>query len=376
MTKVIDNPVATQVTTSNEKRSLDVIAADIHRIERNNIFDIGKLLVEADKACSHGEWMEWLEHNFAWWSHDTALRYMAAYRLATKYARVRNLGVPSSIIYDLATDLDDPDLPSIIEALAKATKGKTKVITVAAANEVVDLTKLQIKFGDYPAATLSALDKNVPDDDDSAWAAGASEQLKKARPTTEEAAQKIVLAYHRKHLEKLFGGALPEWLDEMTLDLLDDVEDPHRKTLLQKLQAMPQPLDDGQIFNIIFIINAIRRSGGDKDQDSEEDQCGDEDQDEQDDERDDEVPSPPDLDAELLEALRVILHHARRPMPTSVGGIKGAELVEAARFLDKLHELATGGSRVKRIADRAEARSRNGRGAAETTASTDRWSES
>jgi hypothetical protein len=94
------------------------------------------------------------------------------------------------------------------------------------------------------------------------------------------------------------------------------------------------------------------------------------------DEQDDEVlSSSPDLDAELLAALNVILHHARRPMPTSIGGISGAELVEAARFLDKLHELATGGSSVKRIADAAEARSRSG-SAANGAGLTDRWSES
>jgi hypothetical protein len=348
--------------STNEKRSLDIIATDIHRIERDNIFAVGKLLTEADDACDHGEWLPWLQANFNWWSHDTALRYMAAFKLSAKYARVRNLRVPSRIIYALADDLDDPDLPAIIEALDKAAKGKTKVVTVAEASEVIDLTRLRIKFGNYPKATLFALNEIIPPDVE--WAAGASEELKKAQPDSEEAAGKIVLAYRRKRLEELFGGVLPDRLGEMAFDWLEDVAPEHRPQVLAKLN---QPLDWRQVAN----ITTDARFDDDEDQDDDEDP-------DPMDEQDDEVLSPPDLDAELLEALNIILHHARRPMPTSVGGIAGAELVEAARFLDKLHELATGGSTVKRIADRAEARSRNGRSAAcdETTASTDRWSES
>jgi Protein of unknown function (DUF3102) len=359
---------AKPATGHNTKRSLDVIAAEIHQVERANIFAIGELLAEADRACEHGEWLQWLEDNFTWWSHDTALRYMAAYRLSAKYARVRNLRVPSTIIYDLGDDIDDPDLPTIIEALGKATKGKTKVITVDEAEDVIELTKLRIKLGDYPKATLSALDKNIPDDAE--WAAEASEELKKAQPDTAEAADAIVLAHHRKHLEELFGGALPDWLDKNMLDYLDGVESKHRKQVLAKLQAATQPLDEDQVFNFVHDVRYdVRRA--DQDGDDAPTPASDEvtrgwppsvvtrgDADG----GVDEAPSPPDsLDAELLAALHVVLHHARRPMPTSVGGIKGRELVETKNFIEALHEIATGGSTVKRIADAAEARSRSGR---------------
>ena len=355
------------MTASNEKRSLDVIGDDLRRLR--NIFDSGELLVEASEACEHGEWLPWLETYFDA-SEDTARRHMVAYRLSLKYCTVQDLKVPSRIIYALASDLYDPDLPTVIEALDKATKGKTKVITVAEANEVIDLTRLRIVFGDYPKATLFALNEIIPPDVE--WAAGASEELKKAQPDSGEAADKIVLAYRRKRLEELFGGVLPDRLGEMAFDWLEDVAPEHRPQVLAMLNDASQPLDWRHVAN----ITTDARFDDDEDQDDDdEDPPTPDPMDEQDDEV---LSSAPGLDAELLEALNVILHHARRPMPTSVGGIEGAELVEAARFLDKLHELATGGSTVKRIADRAEARSRNGRSAAcdETTASTERWSES
>jgi hypothetical protein len=360
----------------NTRRSLDAIAAEIHQVERANIFVIGKLLTEADDACEHGEWLDWLEANFPWWSHDTALNYMAAYKLSAKYERVRNLGVPSTIIYDLGADIEDPDLPAIIEALAKAAKGKPKVITVDEADEVIDLAKLRIKFGNHPKATLVALNENVPDDVE--WAASAVEQLKQERPDTDEAADKIVCAHHQKSLEALYGSALPDWLGADMLNHLDGVEPEHRKRMLAKLQAATQPLDEDQIFSAVMAVRYGHADQDDGDDDTESapaghtDEQGDADGDAEGGVVDDEAPPPPGLDAELRAALSVILHHARRPMPTSVGGIKGLELVEAARFLDKLHELATGGSTVVRIADRAEARSRSGKAAN----GNDRWSES
>jgi hypothetical protein len=234
----------------NTKRSLDAIATDIHRIERANIFAIGELLTEADDACSHGEWLPWLEANFTWWSHDTALRYMAAYKLSAKYARVRNLLVPSTIIYELGEDIDAPDLPTIIEALGKASKSAKTSLSVADCNHVIGLAKAWFTWGDLPGATLLALE----DIQDHEWAAGAIEQLKTAQPDTNEAADKIVLAHHRKHLEGLFGGTLPDWLDRAMLNELDGVDPKCGKQLLAKLQAAAQPLDGHQVIGLAYSI--------------------------------------------------------------------------------------------------------------------------
>jgi hypothetical protein len=240
----------------NTKRSLDAIGTDLRKLR--NIFDSGELLVEASEACEHGEWLDWLETYFDA-SQDTAYRHMASYRLSLKFRTVRNLKVPPSIIYKLAWKTDNPDLPAIIEALNKASKSAGN-LSVVDAEQVIDLTELRIKFGDHPTATLFALNENIPDDAE--WAAGASEELKKERPTSAEAAEKIVLAHRRKHLEELFGGALPDWLGEMMLDHLDDVEPEHRKKVLQKLQGASHPLAWRQVAEIT----------DDGDEDGDEDQ--------------------------------------------------------------------------------------------------------
>jgi hypothetical protein len=99
----------------------------------------GALLAEAQRACDHGAWLRWLEDEFEW-SHDTAMNYIAAHGLAEKFRTVRNLKVPTTIIYELGGgDLDDPELPAIIEALAEATKGRSKQIERASASRRCDL---------------------------------------------------------------------------------------------------------------------------------------------------------------------------------------------------------------------------------------------
>jgi hypothetical protein len=209
----------TAMNASNTPRSLDAIGADLRKLR--NIFDSGELLVEASEACEHGEWLPWLETYFDA-SVDTARRHMAAYRLSLKYRTVRDLKVPPTIIYRLADEfVDNSDLPVVIKALVKESGTVEKPLSVVVANQVIDLTGLRIKFGNHPKATLFALDENIPHDVE--WAAGASEELKKAQPDSEEAADKIVLAYRRKHLEELFGGALPDRLGEMALDWLAEL---------------------------------------------------------------------------------------------------------------------------------------------------------
>jgi hypothetical protein len=282
--------------------------------------------------------------------------------------------VPSRIIYDLGTQfLNDPGLPAVIDALAKATKGKPRGITVVEAEGVIEIAWLRIGYGDYPVATLRALDQINEND---AWAAGLSEVLKKARPDTAEAVEKVEIAHRYQHLEKLFGAALPDWLNWGMLNSLDGVKEEHCEVVLQKLQAATQPLNNDQVAKIVFEAWHGPSDEDVEDQDEDEDEDEDEtpptpEQDEQDEQ------DEPDLDAELSAAVRVIVHRARRPLPTSVAASRALSLVEAARYLDKLHELATGGSAAKRIADRAEARSREGKATAAgiETASAERWSE-
>jgi hypothetical protein len=177
-----------KVAATNSKRDLAAIAGDIHTLERRNVFEIGKLLIEAHDACEHGEWGNWLDREFDW-SDDTAGRYMAASRLADKFRTVRNLKIPARTLYDLADDLEDADLPAIIEALGRTSKAKA--LSVARAEEVIDLTRLRLAYGNYPTATLHALDDLNGDE----WAKQASEKLKEVRPETDEEAERIVDTY-------------------------------------------------------------------------------------------------------------------------------------------------------------------------------------
>src|SRR6516225_2690766 len=113
---------------------------------------------------------------------------MNASRLKTKFPVAGNLKVPAQTIYDLAADIDDPDLPTVIAALAAACRGK-KTLSAAKAEETIRLVELRAKFGDYPAATLVALGW-VPEKVE--WAAAAVAELKKVRPETAEAASAII----------------------------------------------------------------------------------------------------------------------------------------------------------------------------------------
>jgi hypothetical protein len=260
----------TAINASNTPRSLDAIGADLRKLR--NIFESGKLLTEANDACEHGEWLPWLETYFDA-SADTARRHIAAYHLNLKYRMVRDLKVPPTVIYQLADldfkfDDDSDDLPTIIDALDKATKDKTKLITVAEADQVIDLTALRIDFGDYPTATLHAL-RNIPPDVE--WAEAAGAELKKAQPDSEEAADKIVLVFRRKRLEELFGGVLPDRLGEMALDWLEDVEPERRQQVLAMLNE-DASLDWRKVADII---------DDDQDEDQDEDDDQDDDQDEE-----------------------------------------------------------------------------------------------
>jgi hypothetical protein len=234
--------------TANTKRPLEIIADDIRALERGNAFAIGALLVEARDDAGYGEWAEWLESEFDW-SEDTARNYMAAHRLAEQFRTVRNLPLPMTTFYRLGNDfeLDDPDLSIFIEALTDATRGKSKVISVAEANAVIDVTLLRIEHGDYPDATLNGLASLGPEQP---WTETAIAKLKAERPITEEAADQLVVSVHRAHVTSLYAGELPD----DALGDLQDVPEKLRPELLQQLQAADRadrPLTGGTLFDII-----------------------------------------------------------------------------------------------------------------------------
>jgi hypothetical protein len=181
------------MTRSNSKRTLDVIAADLHKIEqgeRGNIYARGRLLIEAREAAADGTWTQWLADEFDW-SDESARRYMAAARLADRIPHsVESLKVPKRTIYTLALDYaDDPALSDIVKALAAATKDKA--ITASEADGKIRLGQTRHKHGsDLPEATLLALSNLFSQP----WTAQAEARLKKEKPDTIEAADDLVRA--------------------------------------------------------------------------------------------------------------------------------------------------------------------------------------
>jgi hypothetical protein len=175
------------IGSNKPPRDLADIAADIHRLEQSTIFEIGELLIEAKESCEHGQWLDWLDDEFEM-SVSTAGNYMAAVRLKEKYEQVANFPLSSRIIYKLARDIDDPDLPAIIDALAKETKGSSKPISVDDADTVIGIVRARREHGDYPDAALFAMSAV----DGHSWATAAIAALKEARPTTDKAAAEII----------------------------------------------------------------------------------------------------------------------------------------------------------------------------------------
>lgn len=239
---------------TNTKRPLETIAHDIRALERGNAFAIGALLAEARDDAEYGEWAMWLEEEFDW-SPDTARNYMAAHRLADKFRTVRELSLPMRAVYQLGNDfeLDDPDLLAVIEALTAATKGKSKVISVAEAQSVIDMTLRRIEHGDHPDATLNALASlraGLP------WGASAVAALKAERPTTAEAAEQVKSAAQRAYVTSLYApvGGLPDDVPDDALWELEEVAEKLRGAVLQKLEVAERPLTDETICDCIHTL--------------------------------------------------------------------------------------------------------------------------
>jgi hypothetical protein len=130
-------------------RSLDVIAADIHKLERGNVFDIGNLLIEAKAQCKHGEWGAWIGSNFGY-APTTAQRYMQAAKLMAKYCTVQHLNIGLLTLCQLANEADE-DMPGILKELAKRS-----IKNRADAERLIDIGRVRRHYPDpkLPDETL------------------------------------------------------------------------------------------------------------------------------------------------------------------------------------------------------------------------------
>jgi hypothetical protein len=247
---------------ANTRRTIDAITADARKLrasDRNNAFAWGRLLIEAEEVHGdYGEWTPWLKAEFPR-SERTARNFMNLARLEEKSATVADLKVPLRVFYEL--DPKDANLEAKIKALQAATKGREKMISEDDAEAVIRHVELRLEHGDYPAATLDAINDNDTDRE-----ADTVEALKAARPETTEAADKIVLACHKARVEKLLGAPLPEitglnWelLNSIEYRLGDEDEDKeYRDQLSKALSAAPQPLDADQADAILNNIDNER----------------------------------------------------------------------------------------------------------------------
>jgi hypothetical protein len=208
--RTLDAVTVREAERSNSSRTLDVITAEIQQIERRNVFEIGALLVEAQKVCDHGDWLPWLEREFEW-SQATAYNYMNAHHLAEKFQHVGNLAVPMTIIYGLAEEVDEHTGP-IIDALVEAT-ASGKRLSVSGAEDVIRTAWRRIKYGDYPEAAQEAM-AGV---DGELWGADAIAALKAAQPTTAEEARAIVERVWQAY-EASRGGADDAGADDAGAD--------------------------------------------------------------------------------------------------------------------------------------------------------------
>jgi hypothetical protein len=205
------------MTKPQNIRPLDVIADDINKLERGNIFDIGDLLLEAKAQCEHGEWLSWLHAEFESYSVDTAERYMKVARLSAKFRSVRNLKLAATTLYELTDHDNGDDLQAIIKELAKhATKKRLKPLE---AERVIGIGIGRRRFGDRPDATLLQLIELDPYSGET-WYETAVSALQERNPETAEAANSIVDDVQAEHLAAEREAEKAE--DDMDDDEVDD----------------------------------------------------------------------------------------------------------------------------------------------------------
>lgn len=87
-----------------------------------DIVEIGRHLTEAKASCKHGEWLPWLESEFAW-SERQARNFMQVFEAFGKSANFADFNLPLSSVYSLSAP-STPE-PARAEAIARAEAGET-----------------------------------------------------------------------------------------------------------------------------------------------------------------------------------------------------------------------------------------------------------
>jgi hypothetical protein len=187
----------------------------------------------------------------------TARNYIALAEAHQHFGNaVADLPVPNAVLYELVTDRVQKTnewFQAVIETIKAAAKRKKRQLTRPEAKDAIRYVRLRIEYGDYPAAALDAI-WAYAGGSDNGWKPLVIEALKKARPETKEAAEQIVGAVIREHVEKSVGGKLPDWLDSASLVDLGYQAAKHWPESLRRLAEAPEPLDEVGVADLLEAV--------------------------------------------------------------------------------------------------------------------------
>lgn len=115
--------------------TLDEIATEIRGLGKRiirDVIEIGERLTQAKALCVHGEWLPWLDREFAW-SSKTAERFMSVAALGRQNRQIVEYDIPLSGLYLLAANSTPGSVRDAV--FAKAAHGER--ITVDGINQAI-----------------------------------------------------------------------------------------------------------------------------------------------------------------------------------------------------------------------------------------------
>jgi hypothetical protein len=142
--------------------------------------------------------------------------------LKRRFANFANLNLPKSTTYEVvAFDKKNPKLTeTAITALEEAAKDKR--LTCAGAQEIMERVRLRDEFGDYPDATLSALDDIATTKSPEPWHDKTTKALKAKKPEKQEEAEAITLGVLQEHVAGIYRVSnFPEFEKEYARYILE-----------------------------------------------------------------------------------------------------------------------------------------------------------
>jgi hypothetical protein len=143
MNELVLIPSADDITLAEHAAVIRVLGKRVV----GDIIEIGRRLHACKEQVGHGGWLPWLDREFGW-SADTAERFMQVHALADKIRTVRNLEIPVTGLYLLAT----PSTPAEVQQA---------VIERAEAGDAPTAAEIKQMIADAKAQTESDADARL-----------------------------------------------------------------------------------------------------------------------------------------------------------------------------------------------------------------------